>query len=126
MDEPNPMAYTPNRSEQELRFRSRVDKNQMDVLIRIRGSPSQLQQLFQVSPGGYDGTARSMEGNNCSYCEPDYSRSSGARLQELQSESKDPKIRKAHQKQSGGGCCIIFSPLVKLVECLSFVLSCCF
>ncbi|KAM5584242.1 hypothetical protein ABKV19_003880 [Rosa sericea] len=127
MSQPKPiMAYQrSNRGEQEWRVGS-VDKNQMDVLIHIRGSPSQLQELFQGSPGGYYGTTRSIGGNNCSFCEPDYSRSSGVQLRELESESKDPKIRKAHQTQSCGGCCIIFSPLVKLLDCLSLVLNCCF
>ncbi|XP_050368439.1 uncharacterized protein LOC126786614 isoform X2 [Argentina anserina] len=133
MSEPNSiMAYhTPNRGEQEWRYRS-ADKNQIDVMIHIRGSPSQLQELFQGSPGGYYGTPRSIGGNNCSLCEPDYSRSSvcdsneGVHLQKLERESREPTIRRTHQKQSSGGCCIIFSPLVKLVECLTVVLTCCF
>lgn len=50
----------------------------------------------------------------------------GVQLQELQSQSRDAKIRRTHQKKCCGGCCILFSPLVKVVLFLSGVLSCCF
>ncbi|XP_024159333.1 uncharacterized protein LOC112166686 isoform X1 [Rosa chinensis] len=127
MSQPKPiMAYQrSNRGEQEWRVGS-IDRNQMDMLIQIRGSPGQLRELFQGSPGGHYGTTRSIRGNDRSICEPDYSSNSGVQLRELEIESRDAKIRKAHQKQCCGGCCIIFSPLLKLVLCLSGVLSCCF
>ncbi|KAK9940049.1 hypothetical protein M0R45_016724 [Rubus argutus] len=124
------MAYQrSNRGEQEWRVGS-VDQYQMDVLIHIRGSPSQLRDLFQGSPAlhlrDHYGTTRSIRGQNCSICEPDYSSNSGVKLRELDRTARDAKIRNARKKHSCGGCCIIFSPLVKIVEVLSLVLSCCF
>ncbi|XP_024159336.1 uncharacterized protein LOC112166686 isoform X3 [Rosa chinensis] len=78
MSQPKPiMAYQrSNRGEQEWRVGS-IDRNQMDMLIQIRGSPGQLRELFQGSPGGHYGTTRSIRGNDRSICEPDYSSNSG-------------------------------------------------
>ncbi|KAM5584241.1 hypothetical protein ABKV19_003879 [Rosa sericea] len=52
MRQPKPkMAYQrSNRGEQEWRVGS-INRNQMDMLIQIRGSPGQLRELFQGSPG---------------------------------------------------------------------------
>ncbi|XP_062017510.1 uncharacterized protein LOC133733873 isoform X4 [Rosa rugosa] len=77
MSQPKPiMAYQrSNRGEQEWRVGS-IDRNQMDMLIQIRGSPGQLRELFQGSPGGHYGTTRSIRGNDRSICEPDYSSNS--------------------------------------------------
>ncbi|XP_050368442.1 uncharacterized protein LOC126786615 [Argentina anserina] len=121
MNQPEPIMAYPrsNRGEQEWRVGS-ANGNQMDISIQIRGSPGQLRELFQGSPGCHYGTTKSISGI--------YYGNSGVRLQELECESREAKtkMRKAHQKQCCGGCCIIFSPLVKLLLCLSGALSCCF
>ncbi|XP_050370803.1 uncharacterized protein LOC126788834 isoform X2 [Argentina anserina] len=96
--------------------------DQMEVCVQIRGSPSQIRELFQgrsstaaIQQGT---TAYSISGSTCS------GSSSGVQFAEIESGAKHEEICNA--KLCCGGCClIIFSPLVKIAALLSGLLTCC-
>ncbi|XP_050370802.1 uncharacterized protein LOC126788834 isoform X1 [Argentina anserina] len=109
--------------------------DQMEVCVQIRGSPSQIRELFQgrsstaaIQQGT---TAYSISGSTCSAIPQgptayliSGSTCSGVQFAEIESGAKHEEICNA--KLCCGGCClIIFSPLVKIAALLSGLLTCC-